>query len=39
MGAFLATDYAYGIDKMFKVDEELAVYNDEDELIELANTI
>jgi spore maturation protein CgeB len=34
-GTFLLTDYAYGIDEVFKVGEELIVYNDEDELIEL----
>ena len=34
-GSFLLTDYAYGIEKLFKVGEELVSYNDADELVEL----
>jgi spore maturation protein CgeB len=34
-GAFLLTDYAYGMEKLFKVDEELVAYDDADELVEL----
>jgi spore maturation protein CgeB len=34
-GAFLATDYAYGMEKMFEIGEELAVYADEGELLKL----
>jgi len=34
-GSFLLTDYAYGIEKLFKVCEELVSYNDADELVEL----
>ena len=34
-GSFLLTDYAYGMEKLFKVGEELVSYNDADELMEL----
>jgi spore maturation protein CgeB len=34
-GSFLLTDYAYGMEKLFKVDEELVVYDDADELVKL----
>jgi spore maturation protein CgeB len=34
-GSFLLTDYAYGMEKIFKVNEELAVYIDENELVKL----
>jgi Uncharacterized protein conserved in bacteria len=34
-GSFLLTDYAYGMEKLFKVGEELVSYNDADELVEL----
>jgi spore maturation protein CgeB len=34
-GAFLLTDYAYGMEEMFRVNEELVTYADEDELLEL----
>ena len=34
-GSFLFTDYVYGIEKMFKLGEELAIYNGESKLIEL----
>jgi spore maturation protein CgeB len=35
-GALLLTDYAYGMEEMFRVNEELVTYADEDELLELA---
>jgi spore maturation protein CgeB len=35
-GAFLLTDYAYGMEEMFRVNEELVIYANEDELLELA---
>jgi spore maturation protein CgeB len=35
-GAFLLTDYAYGMEEMFRLNEELVTYADEDELLELA---
>jgi spore maturation protein CgeB len=35
-GTFLLTDYAYGVDKMFRVGEELVVYANENELVKLA---
>jgi spore maturation protein CgeB len=34
-GSFLKTDYAYGMEKLFKVDEELVVYDDADEVVKL----
>jgi len=34
-GAFLLTDYAYGMEKMFRINEELVTYANEDELLEL----
>jgi spore maturation protein CgeB len=34
-GSFLLTDYAYGMEKMFEVEKELAVYAGESNLIEL----
>jgi spore maturation protein CgeB len=34
-GAFLLTDYAYGMEEMFRVNEELVTYANEDELLEL----
>jgi spore maturation protein CgeB len=35
-GSFLLTDYAYGMGKLFRVNEELAVYANENELVKLA---
>jgi spore maturation protein CgeB len=34
-GAFLLTDYAYGMDKIFEINKELAVYANVNELLEL----
>jgi spore maturation protein CgeB len=34
-GSFLLTDYAYGMEKLFKVDGELVTYDDADELVKL----
>jgi spore maturation protein CgeB len=34
-GAFLVTDYVYGLERMFEIDEELVVYVDEGELLKL----
>ena len=34
-GAFLLTDHAYGMERMFRVNEELVTYADEYELLEL----
>jgi spore maturation protein CgeB len=34
-GSFLLTDYAYGMEKLFKVGEEIVSYNDADELVKL----
>jgi spore maturation protein CgeB len=34
-GSFLLTDYAYGMEKLFKVNEELVAYDDADELVKL----
>ena len=35
-GSFLLTDYAHGMEKLFRVNEELAVYVNENELVKLA---
>ena len=36
-GSFQLTDYAYGIEKLFKINEEIVTYNDVTELIRLVN--
>ena len=35
-GSFLLTDYAYGMEKLFRIGEELVIYADENELVKLA---
>jgi spore maturation protein CgeB len=35
-GSFLLTDYAHGMEKLFRIGEELVIYTDENELVKLA---
>jgi spore maturation protein CgeB len=35
-GSFLLTDYAHGMEKLFKIGEELTIYMDDNELVKLA---
>ena len=34
--SFLLTDYVYGMEKLFRIGEELVIYTDENELVKLA---
>jgi spore maturation protein CgeB len=34
-GSFLLTDHAYGMEKLFRIGEELVIYADENELVKL----